>query len=75
HWGWMLFGGLMMLLFWGGIIALAVVVVRALSGGSSTQGQSGETARKTALQLLEERYARGEIDKKEFDSIKRDISS
>jgi len=25
-WGWMIFGGVMMILFWGGLIALAVVV-------------------------------------------------
>jgi len=31
-WGWMIFGSLMMLLFWGGLIALVVLAVRAFTG-------------------------------------------
>jgi putative membrane protein len=36
-WGWghMLFGSLMMILFWGGIIVLIVLAVRWLGGGSA----------------------------------------
>ena len=70
HWGWMLFGGLMMLFFWGGLIALAVVIARALTGDrTQSYGQ------KTPLQILEERYARGEVSKEEFEAIRRDLSA
>lgn len=73
-WGWMLFGGLMMLFFWGGLIALAVVIIRAFSRpGSQASGEGGQV-RGSALEILNSRYARGEITKKEFDAIRRDIA-
>ncbi len=71
HWGWMLIGGLMMLLFWGGLIALAVVIIRSFSGGTSDSGQSRD---KPALQIVEERYAKGEISQEEFEAIRADLS-
>ncbi len=71
HWGWMLFGGLMMLFFWGGLIALAVVIIRSFSGGTSDSRQSSD---KPALQIVEERYAKGEISQEEFEAIRADLS-
>lgn len=67
HWGWMAFGGLMMLLFWGGLIGLAVVIVRSFAGPAD------RSHRPTAMDLLEERYARGELTKKEFESMRSDL--
>lgn len=74
-WGWghMLSGGLMMILFWGGIILVIVFAVRALGGGSS-QGTPPTASRNKALDILQERFARGEIDKAEFDERKRLLS-
>ncbi len=74
HWGWMLFGGLMMLLFWGGLIALAVAIIRALSGGTSRSSKAEPSGDKTALRILEERYAKGEVSKDEFETIRADIT-
>ncbi len=71
HWGWMVFGGLMMLFFWGGLIALAVVIIRSFSGGASG---SGRGANKPSLQILEERYAKGEISQEEFETLRADLS-
>ncbi len=71
HWGWMLLGGLMMLLFWGGLIALAVVIIRSFAGGTSSSSQSGS---KPSLQILEERYAKGEISQEEFEAIRADLA-
>ncbi|MEK6588229.1 MAG: SHOCT domain-containing protein [Chloroflexota bacterium] len=73
HWGWMLFGGLMMLLFWGGLIALAVVIIRAFSRPGSQASGEGGPRQDSALEILNARYARGEITKEQFDSIRRDI--
>ncbi len=59
---------LMTVLFWGLIIAGVVLGIRwlARSGGDSRAD--------TALDILRQRYARGEINKEEFDAKKRDLS-
>jgi putative membrane protein len=57
----------MMLVFWGLVIAGLVVGLRWLIG------QSRPTGRDEALEILRQRYARGEIDKQEFESRKRDL--
>ena len=65
---WMAFGGVWMVLFWGGLIALIVWGINKLSGrGDSIQ-------RRTPLDVAKERYAKGEIAKEEFEEIKRDLS-
>jgi putative membrane protein len=64
HWGyeswWM---GVLMLLILASIVAVVVWVLRA--PGRPGPGAPSEPHR-TALDILEERYARGEIDDEEF---------
>ncbi|MGC3874592.1 SHOCT domain-containing protein [Halomonas sp. GXIMD04776] len=69
-WAHMLLGGLMMVVFWGAVIALAVFLVRSLIRGRD-DGVSHQ--RPTALDLLQERYARGEIDQQDYEQRKRDL--
>lgn len=67
-WGWggmMVGGGLMMLVFWGAIIFLIVMLVRGLGGFGSAR-QPDQT-RQSALEILRERFARGEIDRQEYE--------
>jgi putative membrane protein len=52
------------------VIVVALLVARSWNGGASPQGRTGEDR---ALAILKERYARGEIDKTEFDARKRDV--
>ena len=54
-------GGLMMLVFWGVIIALIVLAVHWLRDNSGTGGKSSD-----ALETLRQRLAKGEIDEEEF---------
>jgi putative membrane protein len=69
--GGMGFGGFGMILFWGLVIAGVVVLARWLGGfGPSGLTQGGE---RTPLDILGERYARGEIGKEEFDAKRRDL--
>jgi len=62
--------GIGMLLFWGLLIAGIVMLVRCSRGS----GPSGKREReKSALDILKERYARGEIERDEFEQKKRDL--
>lgn len=69
-WGHMIFGMLMMILFWGGVIVAIALLVRWLGSGSSA-ANSAATSQNRALEILRERFARGEIDRDEFDERKR----
>ena len=68
-WGvWGVFMMLAMLLFWGLVIAGIVLVIRWLAR------QGGGAGSDAALEILRQRYARGEINKEEFEAKKRDLS-
>jgi putative membrane protein len=64
------FGGIGMILFWVVIIAAVVILVKGFFGGS---GQGDKPGGKSALDVLKERYARGEIGREEFEQKKRDL--
>ena len=75
-WGWMLFGGLMMILFWGGIIALIILTIRGLTGARfSTTNPAPANTSGSALNILKERYARGEIAKEEYEDMRHDLET
>lgn len=71
-WGWGMGMMVMMLVFWGLVIAGVVLLVRWLAGLGGGREGGGRTDR--ALEILRERYARGEIDREEFESRKRDLA-
>ena len=66
--------GLMMLLFWGGLVVLAVLLVRGLFPGSGRVPTGPSGAEPTARQILDQRYARGEITREQFEQLKQDLS-
>lgn len=74
-WGWMLFGGLTIVLFWGGLLALIVLAVRGLTGGNQRQRSDPTdfTTSVGALEILQTRYAKGEITREEFEQIRNDL--
>lgn len=67
-WGWggWLVMALMMLAFWGLIAAVAVAVIRGGSWRQSPLGPSPGERGDAAMQILDERFARGEIDAEEY---------
>lgn len=68
-WGaWGLGMMVMMLVFWGVVIVGIALGIRWLA----TQGSGWSSDR--AIEILRQRYARGEIDREEFEAKKRDLT-
>ena len=71
HWGGWFMGPVMMLIF----IAVVVFVVWFVrqSGGNASRHPSDHngSSEKTPLDILKERFAKGEIDKEEFEERRR----
>lgn len=74
------FGWIFTLLFWGLIIWAIFAVVRSVSGrkccggrGHCGRGGSCEHEGGKALDILKERYAKGEINKEDFENMKKDV--
>lgn len=65
---WWVFGGLWMVVFWGGLIALIVWGIKKLT----ERGDS--TPKRNPLDTAKERYAKGEISREEFEQLRRDLS-
>lgn len=68
---WMMFNWLVMLVFWGGIIALIVWGIKKLAERGSDLGTA---QKRDPLDIDKERYARGDISREEFQQIKKDLS-
>jgi len=60
-----LFGGAVMVLFWIGAIVITVLAIRWLSQNG------GKDKRSSALDILQERLARGDIDSEEYQVRKK----
>ena len=67
--GWGFFGAVHMVLWWVLVVLGIVVLAKWLFAGA------GRTGGVRALEVLKERYARGEIGKDEFDQKKRDLAA
>lgn len=77
EWGWggMIFGGLIMLVFWGAVIGMVVFAIRSLTHPNSTRNdwEKPPGSDPTALEILKARYARGEITREEFREMRREL--
>ena len=73
------FGWIFMVVFWGLIIWAVVALVRGgfrnshMCGHNYSDGARGKE--KSPLEILKERYAKGEVDKKEFEEKKKDLTN
>ena len=72
-WGMGWFGGIFMIIFWLIILAAVVFFIQWLVR-STGRRQAGAAGGNRALEILKERYARGEIDSVEFEKMKSDLS-
>lgn len=64
-----------MLLFWILFIAGIVLLVRWVwdTAGARKQGAVGYEQQVNALEILKQRYAKGEINREEFQAMKQDL--
>ncbi len=77
YYGFAPFGWIFMLVFW----CLMIGVVIALARGGFGKGMCGHNhndgsthgKNKSPLDILKDRYAKGEINKKEFEEKKKDL--
>jgi putative membrane protein len=72
-WGMGWFGMIFMLVFWIIIIFGIVMVIRWLFQNTGVKDRFGVGANSQAMDILKERYARGEIKRHTFESMKKDL--
>ena len=73
YWGGLgILGSVLMMLWWVLIIVGIVALVKWI-GGIASPGRG--MREKSALEILKERYAKGEVDKREFDAKKKDLEA
>ena len=74
HSGGMFFGGGFMWFIWIGIIVVIVLIVKAIVFSDTRNTSVSHIGHdKTAIEILKERYARGEIDDAEFQKKRHEL--
>jgi len=71
-WG-MGFGWIFTILFWAVVILGIVALAKWLFSGGGSAGSGGSG--KSALDILKERYAKGEINREQYEQMRRDLGS
>jgi len=66
---WMIFNLIFFFLIIAGVVLFIIWLVRKTSASGSA-----EIKKESPLEILKTRYARGEISKKEYDDMKKDLS-
>ena len=64
-WSW----HIIMVFFWVLVIAVTVILIKNI-GGNGKKEEYGNSA----IEILKERYAKGEIDKREFNKMVKELS-
>jgi len=67
-WGWGALGVVHMIVFWTFLVLVVALLVRWLAGGHVPP--PGHSAR----EILDERYAKGELTREQFEQMKADLS-
>ena len=69
------FGILFLLLFWGLLIVGAVWLVKATFGGDKRTPRASGGSGTSPREIVDQRYARGEIAREEYDRIRKDLET
>ncbi len=75
HWGWSLLMGLFWLLILAGLIVGIMWLVREYGGREFAGGpaQGPPDRRESPREILDRRYAEGELSREEYEEMKRDL--
>ncbi len=65
---WWVFGSIWMVIFWAIIIGLVIWGIKQFTGGGRTPPTS-----ETPLEIAQKRLARGEINREEFEELRRTL--
>ncbi len=68
------FGGIPMILFWIICIGLGVWLISSLVPHANSQPPANVPPAESTLDILQKRYARGEITKEQFEEMRRDLN-
>ena len=74
-WGEMMIGGLGMLALWALIVGLVFWGIGSFAGGGRSSSPRVSGARPTPLEILQGRYASGEVGREEYEAIRHDLNS
>jgi putative membrane protein len=74
-WGEMMIGGLGMLALWALLVGLVFWGISSFAGGDRSSSSQVSGARPTPLEILQGRYASGEVGREEYEAIRRDLNS
>jgi putative membrane protein len=66
-------GGIMMLLFWGLVLICLALLIRWLVAAGDSRRQLSAPLTESPMEILKKRYARGEITKEQYESMRRDL--
>ncbi len=65
--------GFIMILFWVMVLGAVVLVISSLLSGRSHSDRRMPDPQQDAVEILKRCYARGEIDKTQFDAMRREV--
>jgi putative membrane protein len=68
------FRGVGAFLFWLLLFAGIILIIRALAEGPSSTSGPGSVTTESPLDILKRRYAKGEINKEQYDEIRSNLS-
>ena len=71
--GFGILGIIFMVVFWGGLIGIGIWLVKSLFAGSQCFSSTPLGVELTTSRILDQRYARGEITREQYELMKTDL--